>query len=76
MSLQPVSALPTTEQEIFSEATRLRAMRRNGMTWREISEATAYTRTEAIRLVHGESQLLSEVAFQRYSDLNYRQPQL
>lgn len=67
-------SLPTTEQGIYAEATRIRGLRRAGMSWRQISETTGYTRVEAIRLAHGESQLMAAVATARYDELNYRIP--
>ena len=66
--------LPTTGQGIYTEAARIRGLRRDGLNWREISEATGYTRVEAVRLAHGESQLMAAVATARFNELNYRTP--
>lgn len=74
MSPSETVTLPTTEQGIYTEATRIRALRRDGMSWREISETTGYSRVESIRLAHGESQLMAAVATARYDELNYRIP--
>lgn len=74
MSNSETLTLPTTEQGIYTEATRIRELRRDGMTWREISETTGYTRVAAIRLAHGESQLMAAVATARFDELNYRIP--
>lgn len=74
MSNQQAPAFPTTEHGIYVEATRVRGLRREGLSWREVSEATGYTRVEAIRLAHGESQLMAAVAASRYSEMNYRNP--
>lgn len=44
--------MPTTAQDIHDAARRLRGMRRRGLSWREISEQTGYSRVQALQLVH------------------------
>jgi hypothetical protein len=60
---------PGTEHEIHAASSTILALRRHGMTWREVSERTGYSRMNAIRLGHGVFELLDALANIRKAEL-------
>lgn len=49
---QEAMVMPTTAQDIQDAARYLRKLRRQGLTWREVSERTGYSRVQSLQLVH------------------------
>lgn len=46
------AAMPATPQQIHAASARVRGLRDKGLTWRQVSEETGYSRVQALQLVH------------------------
>lgn len=44
--------MPTTAREIHDAAAVVRGLRRQGLTWKEVSARSGYSRVQALQLVH------------------------
>jgi hypothetical protein len=69
MSQPQPPAFPTTEQAIHAASSEIIALRRQGATWRVVSERTGFTRMDAIRLGHGVFELIDALAAVRKAEL-------